>query len=152
MTKLSLTKSKKIILSAMLLSILIVLSRFFSIKSSFLVISFSFIPMILAAIYLGPKYAAIIAGLGDLIVTTTSHHSRNYQAGYKLATGKNLEETINSMTMVVEGARTVIAAFQYAREYNIETPIIDAVYDVLYNKKDVKSAITDLMTRSLKDE
>ena len=67
MTKLSLTKSKKIILSAMLLSILIVLSRFFSIKSSFLVISFSFIPMMLAAIYLGPKYAAIIAGLGDLI-------------------------------------------------------------------------------------
>ena len=93
-----------------------------------------------------------LAGLGDLIVTTTSHHSRNFQAGYKLATGKNLEETINSMTMVVEGARTVIAAFQYAREYNIETPIIDAVYDVLYNKKDVKSAITDLMTRSLKDE
>jgi len=67
MTKISLTKSKKIILSAMLLSILIVLSRFFSIKSSFLVISFSFIPMMLAAIYLGPKYAAIIAGLGDLI-------------------------------------------------------------------------------------
>ena len=67
MTKLSLTKSKKIILSAMLLSILIVLSRFFSIKSSFLVISFSFIPMMLAGIYLGPKYAAIIAGLGDLI-------------------------------------------------------------------------------------
>jgi len=67
MTKTELTKSKKIILSAMLLSILIVLSRFFSIKSSFLVISFSFIPMMLAAIYLGPKYAAIIAGLGDLI-------------------------------------------------------------------------------------
>ena len=67
MTKLSLTKSKKIILSAMLLSILIVLSRFFSIKSSFLVISFSFIPMMLAGIYLGPKYAATIAGLGDLI-------------------------------------------------------------------------------------
>ena len=67
MTKLSLTKSKKIILSAMLLSILIVLSRFFSIKSSFLVISFSFIPMMLAAIYLGPKYAAIIAALGDLV-------------------------------------------------------------------------------------
>ena len=67
MTKLSLTKSKKIILSAMLLSILIVLSRFFSIKSSFLVISFSFIPIMLAGIYLGPKYAAIIAGLGDLI-------------------------------------------------------------------------------------
>ena len=67
MTKLTITKSKKIILSAMLLSILIILSRFLSIKSSFLVISFSFIPMMLAGIYLGPKYSAIIAGLGDLI-------------------------------------------------------------------------------------
>ena len=67
MNKLTITKSKKIILSAMLLSILLVLSRFFSIKSSFLVISFSFIPMMLAGIYLGPKYAAIICGLGDLI-------------------------------------------------------------------------------------
>lgn len=67
MNKLTITKSKKIILSAMLLSILLVLSRFFSIKSAFLVISFSFIPMMLAGIYLGPKYAAIICGLGDLI-------------------------------------------------------------------------------------
>ena len=67
MTKFIITKSKKIILSAMLLSILLVLSRFLSIKSSFLVISFSFIPMTLAGIYLGPKYSAIIAGIGDLI-------------------------------------------------------------------------------------
>ncbi len=67
MTKLSLTKSKKIILSAMLLSILLILSRFLSIKTTFLVISFSFIPMMLSGIYLGPKYAMIICGLGDLI-------------------------------------------------------------------------------------
>ena len=67
MTKLTITKSKKIILSAMLLSILVILSRFLSIKSSFLVISFSFIPMMFAGIYLGPKYSALIAGLGDLI-------------------------------------------------------------------------------------
>lgn len=63
MTKLKITKTKKIILSAMLLSILLILSRFLSIKSSFLVISFSFIPMMLSGIYLGPKYAAIICGL-----------------------------------------------------------------------------------------
>ena len=67
MTKLIITKSKKIVLSAMLLSILLVLSRFLSIKSSFLVISFSFIPIMLAGIYLGPKYACLIASLGDLI-------------------------------------------------------------------------------------
>lgn len=93
-----------------------------------------------------------LTGLGDLVVTTTSHHSRNFQAGYRLATGKNLEETILSMTMVVEGARTVVAAYQYARVNNLETPIIDAVYDVLYNKKPVKTAINQLMKRSLKDE
>ena len=93
-----------------------------------------------------------LTGLGDLVVTTTSIHSRNFQAGYRLATGKNLEETISSMTMVVEGARTVVAAYQYARVNNLETPIIDAVYDVLYNKKAVKAAINQLMKRSLKDE
>lgn len=93
-----------------------------------------------------------LTGIGDLVVTTTSVHSRNFQAGYRLATGKNLEETISSMTMVVEGARTVVAAYQYARANNLETPIIDAVYDVLYNKKPVKTAINQLMKRSLKDE
>ena len=93
-----------------------------------------------------------LTGVGDLVVTTTSMHSRNFQAGYRLATGKYLEETISSMTMVVEGARTVVAAYQYARANNIETPIIDAVYDVLYNKKPVKTAINQLMKRSLKDE
>lgn len=67
MTELTLTKSRKLILSAMLLSILLVLSRFLSIKLPFLVISFSFIPMMLAGIYLGPKYSAIICGLADLI-------------------------------------------------------------------------------------
>ena len=93
-----------------------------------------------------------LTGLGDLVVTTTSVHSRNFQAGYRLATGKNLEETISSMTMVVEGARTVVAAYQYSKANNLETPIIDAVYDVLYNKKPVKTAINQLMKRSLKDE
>ena len=67
MTKLEFSKSKKIILSALLLSILLVLSRFLSIKSTFLVISFSFIPMMLAGIYLGPWYACLICALGDLI-------------------------------------------------------------------------------------
>lgn len=93
-----------------------------------------------------------LTGLGDLVVTTTSHHSRNFQAGYRLATGKNLQETISSMTMVVEGVRSCIAAYQYARLHNLETPIIDAVYDVLYNNKPVKTAVSQLMKRTLKDE
>lgn len=61
------TKGKKIILSAMLLALLIVLSRFLSIETQFLVISFSFIPIIMSAIWLGPKYSMLIAALGDFI-------------------------------------------------------------------------------------
>lgn len=67
MTKLSITKTKKIILSAMLLAVLLILSRFLSVKTSLLVISFSFIPIMISAIYLGPKYSTLIAALGDLI-------------------------------------------------------------------------------------
>lgn len=61
------SKNKKIILSAMLLALLIVLSRFLSIETQFLVLSFSFIPIIMSAIWLGPKYSMMIAALGDLI-------------------------------------------------------------------------------------
>lgn len=93
-----------------------------------------------------------LTGLGDLVVTTTSHHSRNFQAGVKLATGSNLQETIASMTMVVEGARTVQAAYQKALELNIEVPIIEEVYKVIYNHKSVQNAVNDLMSRSLKKE
>ncbi len=67
MKKYVISKTKKIILSAMFLAVLLVLSRFLSIKTNLLVISFSFIPIMLSAVYLGPKYSTIIAGLGDLI-------------------------------------------------------------------------------------
>ena len=93
-----------------------------------------------------------LTGVGDLIVTTSSHHSRNFQAGVKLATGLSLEETINSMSMVVEGARTCEAVYKLARQLNIETPIIDAVYDIIYLKKPVKQAVSELLMRSFKEE
>lgn len=93
-----------------------------------------------------------LTGVGDLIVTTTSMHSRNFQAGVKLATGKDLEETISSMSMVVEGARTVVSAYFASKELKIETPIIDAVYEVIYLRKPVFDAIKQIMNRTLKDE
>lgn len=93
-----------------------------------------------------------LTGLGDLVVTTMSKHSRNFQAGVKLATGSNLQETIASMTMVVEGAKTAKAAYLQTKKYNIDAPIIDAVYRVIYEHYDVKLAVADLMSRSLKDE
>ncbi len=106
------------------------------------------------AIAMGAKSKTLsgLVGIGDLIVTTTSRHSRNFQAGLKLAQGNNLQEAINAIPMTVEGARTTLSAYQVARKLHIETPIIDAVYAVIYEGHDVKTTIKKLMKRSLKDE
>lgn len=102
----------------------------------------------------GGKYETLygLTGVGDLIVTTTSLHSRNFQAGIKLAQGKNLKETIDSMSMVVEGARTALAAYEMSRDLKLDTPIIDAIYHIIYEQKDVKTTINELMARDLKEE
>lgn len=106
------------------------------------------------AVAMGAKQKTLsgLVGVGDLIVTTTSYHSRNFQAGLSIATGKNLQEALASISMVVEGARTALSAYQMARKLEIETPIIDAVYDIIYLQKDVNVTIKNLMKRSLKEE
>ena len=81
-----------------------------------------------------------------------SKHSRNFQAGYKIGSGKDLEKALSEMTMVVEGARSCISAYQASRELGIETPIIDAVYDIIYHKVDPRERILELMKRTLKEE
>ena len=93
-----------------------------------------------------------LTGVGDLVVTCTSNLSRNYQAGYMIGTGDNLDEALSKMTMVVEGARTCVSAYQAARKFGIYTPIIDAVYDVIYNHQKPKDVINNLMATSLKNE
>lgn len=93
-----------------------------------------------------------LTGIGDLIVTCTSPHSRNYQAGYKIGHGKDLEETLASMTMVVEGIRTCEAAYKYGKENNLEIPIIEAIYDVLFKNLDPDLATKKLLGRNLKSE
>ena len=93
-----------------------------------------------------------LTGIGDLIVTCTSPHSRNFQAGYKIGHGKDLEETLNSMTMVVEGIRTCEAAYKFAKEKNLDMPIISAIYEVLFNKMDPDVAAKMLLGRSSKAE
>lgn len=93
-----------------------------------------------------------LTGVGDLIVTCTSPHSRNYQAGYKIGNGKDLEETLASMTMVVEGIRTCEAAYKYGVKNNIEIPIIQAIYEVLFNNLDPDLAAKKLLERNLKSE
>ncbi len=93
-----------------------------------------------------------LTGIGDLIVTATSLHSRNYQAGLKIGSGKNLKETLASMTMVVEGVRSCEAAYQWAKELGVEMPITFAVYDVLFNEREPMDVIKELMQRDLKSE
>ena len=93
-----------------------------------------------------------LSGLGDLIVTCTSVHSRNWQAGYKIGNGSNLQETLDSMTMVVEGVRTCQATYELTKEINIEMPIVETIYQVIFNKLNPNDAITQLMQRETKPE
>lgn len=93
-----------------------------------------------------------LTGLGDLVVTATSRHSRNFQAGFKIGSGNNLQEALSQMTMVVEGVRSCEAAYQYAQQLNVEMPITFAVYDVIFNQKEPRDVIKELMSRSIKSE
>jgi glycerol-3-phosphate dehydrogenase (NAD(P)+) len=88
-----------------------------------------------------------LTGIGDLIVTCTSVHSRNWRAGNLLGKGKNLDEVLDNMGMVVEGVRTTKAAYQLAQKYNVSMPITNALYDVLFNGKNAKDAVDVLMAR-----
>ncbi|SNS23918.1 glycerol 3-phosphate dehydrogenase (NAD(P)+) [Anaerovirgula multivorans] len=93
-----------------------------------------------------------LSGIGDLIVTCTSMHSRNRRAGILIGKGKSLEETLKEIGMVVEGITTTKVAYELAQEYNIEMPITKEIYNVLYKDTDPRDAVTNLMTRSKKHE
>ncbi|MCT2535286.1 NAD(P)H-dependent glycerol-3-phosphate dehydrogenase [Aquibacillus koreensis] len=93
-----------------------------------------------------------LTGVGDLIVTCTSVHSRNFRAGKLIGQGRNFEEVENELGMVVEGIRTTEAAYHLAKSLHVEMPITDAIYNVLFNGKDPKEAVDDLMIRVGKDE
>jgi glycerol-3-phosphate dehydrogenase (NAD(P)+) len=88
-----------------------------------------------------------LSGIGDLIVTCTSMHSRNRRAGILLGQGKSLDETLKEVHMVVEGVSNAKAAYALSEKYSISMPITHAINDVLYNGKDVKQAVFELMTR-----
>ena len=93
-----------------------------------------------------------LTGLGDLIVTCTSVHSRKWRAGNLLGKGKKLQEVLDNMGMVVEGVRTTKAAWQLAKKYNVQMPITNALYDVLFHGIDPKDAVDALMTRGKTNE
>lgn len=99
-----------------------------------------------------PFTFAGLTGMGDLIATSTSVHSRNYRAGRLLGEGKRLDDVLEQMGMVVEGVRTTKAAYQLAETYNIPMPISTALYHVLFDGQEPKAAVDALMGRDKKRE
>jgi glycerol-3-phosphate dehydrogenase (NAD(P)+) len=93
-----------------------------------------------------------LAGLGDLIVTCTGDLSRNRMVGLKIAEGIAINEIISSMKMIAEGIKTSQAAYKLAQKMGIEMPITTEVYHIIYEGKDPRRAVKDLMTRQLKGE
>lgn len=93
-----------------------------------------------------------LAGVGDLVLTATCSQSRNYTVGRLLAEGKDIDEITGSMKMVAEGVPTAKAVYQVAKEKNIDMPICEEVYKIIYEKKDPKESLKDLMKRPLKED
>jgi glycerol-3-phosphate dehydrogenase (NAD(P)+) len=88
-----------------------------------------------------------LSGIGDLIVTCTSVHSRNRKAGILIGKGKSVSDAINEVKMVVEGITTTKAIYHLAKKRGIDMPITFEAYDILFNGKDPKEAVGNLMTR-----
>jgi glycerol-3-phosphate dehydrogenase (NAD(P)+) len=99
-----------------------------------------------------PETFAGLSGMGDLIVTCMSRHSRNRYVGEEIGKGKKLKQILNSMEQVAEGVETTRSAKQLAAKIEIETPITNEVYKILFEDKDPVKATTDLMTRDMKTE
>jgi glycerol-3-phosphate dehydrogenase (NAD(P)+) len=106
------------------------------------------------AIHLGaePRTLSGLAGLGDLVLTTTGDLSRNRYVGTQLGYGRPLSEILAGMNMVAEGVLTCRAAHQLALRNEIEMPIVDKMYEILYESKDPRQAIRELMERPLTSE
>ncbi|MGG1659633.1 NAD(P)H-dependent glycerol-3-phosphate dehydrogenase [Brevibacillus sp. NRS-1366] len=94
-----------------------------------------------------PPTFAGLAGVGDLIVTCTSKHSRNWRAGYMLGQGKKLEDVLEQMGMVVEGVRTTHAAYALSRREDVDMPIASVLYGILFEEKEPRQGVEELMRR-----
>ena len=93
-----------------------------------------------------------LSGIGDLATTCMSFHSRNRRFGEEIGEGKSLRDALEGTKMVVEGYTTTKSAYQLAKRNKVEMPITEEIYRVLYENKDPKKAVCDLMTRAPKSE
>ena len=99
-----------------------------------------------------PKTIYGLTGLGDLIVTCMSNHSRNRKAGILIGQGKTIEEARTEIGMTIESIDNIKTVYKLSKKYDVEMPIVNAVYNVLFEGLDTKQAISDLMTRNPKFE
>jgi len=107
---------------------------------------------------LGPKLGARretfagLSGMGDLVLTCTGPLSRNRNVGLELGRGRTLADIVGSMRGTAEGIPTTLSARALAQRENVDLPITEEVFRVLYRRKNPRRALTDLMSRTLKDE
>jgi glycerol-3-phosphate dehydrogenase (NAD(P)+) len=99
-----------------------------------------------------PRTLSGLAGLGDLVLTATGDLSRNRFVGIELGKGRKLQAILDGMTMVAEGVETCRAAYHLGQSKSIDLPIIGKMYQVLYEAKDPREAIRELMDRPLTTE
>lgn len=93
-----------------------------------------------------------LSGYGDLIVTCLSKHSRNRRLGQLIGEGKTLDEIVSNMDMIAEGISTAKSVHQLSIKYDIEMPIHEGIYQVLFERKDPRESVYELMTRKLSEE
>lgn len=93
-----------------------------------------------------------LSGIGDLVTTAISTHSRNRKVGFEIGKGKSLKTIVEEMKMVAEGVASTAGVHELAQKYSVEMPITACVYEVLYNGKSAEKALKELMTRDLKPE
>ncbi len=93
-----------------------------------------------------------LAGIGDLIVTCASRHSRNRKAGFLIGQGKSMQEAMDEVKMVVEGVYSAKAAMKLAKKYQVDMPIVEEVNQVLFEGKSAREAMGELMLRDKKTE
>ena len=93
-----------------------------------------------------------LSGIGDLIVTCCSSHSRNHNAGYLMGQGKTMDEAMAEVGQVVEGVYSAKAASKLAKANNIDMPIVEQMNKVLFENKKAEDALNELLLRDKKDE
>ncbi len=93
-----------------------------------------------------------LSGIGDLVVTCTSNHSRNRRFGYNIGSGFSIQESLDRIGSLVEGYAGCKSIYNLAKANNIQMPIVNEIYNTLYNHKDLETSIQDFMYKNLDDE